>query len=77
MTTRSKHIGVKYHWVWNWIDGTTACVKLIASAMQKVDILTKPLVCGEVVIVVTVTVAQEGVSWENGSSTSSVPYTRE
>eukprot|EP00957_Ditylum_brightwellii_P206830 15350181-Ditylum_brightwellii.AAC.2 len=43
MTPRSKHIMVKYHWFCWLIDGLTACVRPITSALQKADILTKPL----------------------------------
>eukprot|EP00957_Ditylum_brightwellii_P211709 15366495-Ditylum_brightwellii.AAC.1 len=41
MTPCSKQIGIKYNWFRSWIDGVTACIKSILSALQKADILTK------------------------------------
>eukprot|EP00957_Ditylum_brightwellii_P162169 12347585-Ditylum_brightwellii.AAC.1 len=43
MTPCSKHIGVKYHWFYFWIDGVTAVVKPIKSVLQRANIFTKPL----------------------------------
>eukprot|EP00957_Ditylum_brightwellii_P089522 6816945-Ditylum_brightwellii.AAC.1 len=43
MTHQSKHIGITCHWFRSWIDGVTACVKSITSALQKADILAKSL----------------------------------
>ena len=40
---RSKHIDVKFHFLWDCVDGGQIVIKFVKTGRQLVDILTKPL----------------------------------
>ena len=41
--SKSKHIEIRYHFIWDFVEDKVVCLEFIHTDNQKVDIFTKPL----------------------------------